>query len=228
MQKGKSGRILKSPVFINDTGHRQRFPELRSARVVNASTIRNKLFKELQPIAQRKKFDVIFTVGGGSDLILFSPELRKLGKKIVNLPSPHGEKGHDWWHSLVNNSISRRKDSLVMNPIGRCKNPNILILESDIGTMYRSTNRLSVLREYLQHMKENAHITVAVGVAADLALHKVSDVVDICAFRSPTGVTRISELEEYIGEKSDETLVPYKKKLAHEKKHGMTGDVPYS
>lgn len=149
----------------------------KQGRLVGASKIRQRVFGYL---GRQPKYDLIFLGATGGPRIFMGGELARMGKAVKEIPySMHIEQAR--WPSTVLREAAKLGEK-----------PRILLLDSDVGPLLHTANKLADAKRIIAVAKKDAVVHVVAGAASNSAKRLVD--FDYIAYPTSEKPVRLSEL----------------------------------
>jgi hypothetical protein len=193
----------------------------RQGSIVLASKIREKVFSFL---ARQPKYDLIFLGATGGPKIFMGRELSRLGKSVKEIPySIHMQQ--ETWPSTVLREAAKLGEK-----------PRILILDSDVGPVLHTANKLANAKKVIAIAKKDAVVHVVAGAASSAARKRLD--FNFVAYPTSAKPVRLSELmhryeavtlvhKGRIFKKTKEADALLERLRELQRKRGMTGTLPH-
>lgn len=206
--------IRPNMVFINDISESKRHETLirdfldeavgryglnwGRYKLVKASEIREKVLDHIKKDARKKgKYDLILTGDKGGTLLFSGRQLLELGKKVKRLRySTHlGKDAYDKWPALALRELE-----------GLGRKPRILLLESDVGPMGDTAEKMAQAREVIKGRIEGADMRLVAGITNKAALKKGR--LDYTAYKTGAQPLRLTELLDILKSLAEVDMLP--------------------
>lgn len=183
--------------------------------VVNASKVRKKVFGFL---GKQPRYDLVLTGDRGGTTMFTGRQLLGFGKKVMRVPYSSHYHTEPPWPSALKTEAAR---------LG--KNPKILVLESDVGPVLHTANKLADAKRMIAVAKKDAVVHVVAGAASNSA-NKLVDF-EYVAYPTSEKLVRLSELVDnyatgtMVGRGRANEL--WNKLRELQKRRGLTGTLPH-